>query len=224
MKMARNYYRKGIDPGFLNTRLWIEKWMGDSSGISISCITIDLPDTKNGVFGDGAAYKEAFRGKETPLHAHLKYAMFKWLEKEIGGFPVYEQKIYSPIDELAERCSNRRALIIKDREWIFDDFDPSVPQLIEKGRVIYQHCGIDISADVYCQGVSVEIGYTQPFNLLTPLLDGVVNSAIWVPFPKGVESKRFDPFVSGLEAVAGYKFARRSPRHARRTKKVSGHA
>lgn len=206
MKMARNYYRKGVDPGFLNTRPWIDKWMGDSSDIAISCITIDLPDTKNSAFVGETAYKGAFRGKETPLHAYLKYGLFKWLEREIGGFPVYEQKIYSPIDEWAECSDNRQILIMKDEKWVFDDFDPSVPQLIEKGRVIYQHCGIDISADVYCQGVSVEIGYTQPFNLLTPLLDGVVNSAIWVPFPKGIESKRFDPFVSDLEAVTGYKF------------------
>jgi len=142
----------------------------------------------------------------TLLHAYLKYGLFKWLERETGGFPVYEQKVYSPIDEWVARAGNGQILIMKDGKTHFDDFDPSVPQLIEKGRLIYQHCGIDIFVDVYCQGVSVEIGYTQPFNLLTPLLDGVVDSAIWVPFPKGIESKRFDPSASGLEFVAGYKF------------------
>ena len=204
--MARNYYRKGVDLGFLNTRLWIEKWMEDSSIISISCMNIDLPSFRSEVVKNDPAYKEAFRGKETPLHSHLKYGLFKWLEREKGVLPIYEQKIYSPVDEWVERNSNRCVLIVEDGKLFVDDFDPSVPQLIEKGRVISQHCGIDISADLYCRGMSVEIGYTQPFNLLTPLLDGVVISALWVPFPKGIEARRFDPCGSNLATVTAYKF------------------
>jgi hypothetical protein len=103
-------------------------------------------------------------------------------------------QMYFPIPEL-----------LRGVEFIGDTFDPSQAQVIEKGRrdVFCSH-GDAIFVDVYVKGYSVEVGATQPYNLCMPLLQGLVEKAIWIPFPKDVERRAFDPMTSQLKALKAY--------------------
>lgn len=195
--MSRKTYRKGIDPGYESVRPWIDQWYGDSSELDIEIVTISIPHV--GAESDIARtdkYRKAFRGNETPLHGVLKYAAYEWLSTNCSEEPVYEQKIYTPIDELTSLVTH------------IGTFDPTVPQLIEKGRIdVWAGDGLVIMADVYCERCSVEVGYTQPFNLFTPMLDDLTDMAVWVPFPKGIKPNDYDPFSNLLKSVNAYKFA-----------------
>ena len=58
--------------------------------------------------------------------------------------------------------------------------------------------------DVYVDGFSVEIGYTKPYSLCTPILEGLVQKTIWLPFPKNIEPKEFDPMSGNLKRITAY--------------------
>jgi len=196
--MSRQTYRKGIDPGIGSVRHWIDKWYGDSTEIKIELLKIPVPGVaQGGAIHKSPQYIAAFRGNETPLHGMLKFAAYEWLRSQCNEIPLYEQTIYTPIEELTSRvrCINCT-------------FDPTIPQLIEKGRIDVQaENGIIIVADLYCERCTLEVGYTQPFNLFTPMLDDLVDASIWLPFPKGITAKNFDPLVDLLGIVNAYKFS-----------------
>jgi len=195
--MSRQTHRKGIDPGVDSVRSWIDKWYGDSSEINIELLKISVPPVDKG----GSTYKSpqfaaAFRCKETPLHGMLKYAAYEWLRSLCIEAPVYEQTIYTPIEELTSKVTYSNFT-----------FDPTIPQLVEKGRTdVWAGDGIVIVADLYWKRCTVEVGYTQPFNLFTPMLDGLVDTSVWIPFPKGVAVREFKPAANLLSVVNAYKF------------------
>ncbi len=75
---------------------------------------------------------------------------------------------------------------------IGSSFDIRQSQLIERGRTDFDPSyGIIIRTDVFGGETTIEVGYTEPFNLCMPLLEGLAKTAIWLPFPKKV-SEEFD--------------------------------
>lgn len=193
--MSRKTYRKGIDPGIESVRPWIEQWYGDSSELDVELVQISIPHIEPDGVASTDKYRKAFRGKETPLHGLLKYAAYEWLGVSCPEEPVYEQQIYTPIEELTNLVTH------------VGTFDPTTPQLIDKGRTdVWAGDGLIIMADVYCGRCSVEVGYTQPFNLFTPMLDDLTDMAVWLPFPKGMSPSEYNPLSNLVESVNGYKF------------------
>ena len=195
--MSRQPYRKGIDPGIDSVRPWIDQWYGDSSEIHIELLTIKVPQIDQGSLTcEHPKFSAAFRGKETPLHGMLKYAAYEWLCGHCAETPVYEQQIYSPIEDITSRVN-----------YLNHTFDPTIPQLIAKGRSdVFAGDGMLLIADLYCERHTVEVGYTEPFNLFTPMLDDLADASIWIPFPRNVVAKEFKPADNSLSFVNAYKF------------------
>lgn len=190
-------YREGIDPGLQGTRKWLEQWYGDSSDLLISEISLTCPNVQDVMTPvQRKSYKQAFQRNETPLHSYLKFAAWEWLNsrKNKGIKPDYEVQMYFPFEDLLEGVT-----------FTGSTFDPSVAQLIAKGRQdVFADFGSIIFADVLCGRCSVEIGFTQPLNLCMPLLEDLVDKSIWIPFPKGIEPRQFDPLTYNLVKVAAY--------------------
>lgn len=197
MTRQKEYYREGIDPGSVaNVRAWLEQWYGNSSDIRVAKTKFIFPPPER---ESGPNFKSAFQGNQTPLHGYLKFVAYqklyedqkslKYISKKAGYSnpqPEYEVGMYYPIEELLEG--------ITEYSGAFDIF---APQVIEKGRAdVCADFGEIRYVDVYCRillsSVSVEVGYTQPYNLLLPLLHGLVKTATWLPFPNKLDPRNFD--------------------------------
>jgi len=141
-------------------------------------------------------FRDAFRGNETQLHGFLKLVAWRWLVDNKKTTPIFEQEMYFPIDELVENVRIKGS-----------SFDITKPQIIEKGRndVIATH-GKIIRADVFCSETSVEVGYTQPLSLCMPLLDGLAESVVWLPYPKGASVSTFNAETNVDGHVLAYEF------------------
>ncbi|MEW8350660.1 MAG: hypothetical protein AB2689_21645 [Candidatus Thiodiazotropha taylori] len=212
MTRQKEYYREGVDPEkTANVRLWLEQWYGDSSAIKISKTKFKFPaSTKE----RGTPFKSAFQKNQSTLHGYLKFIVYyklyedqqslRYISNKAGYShpkPEYEVRMYYPIEELLEE--------ITQYSGTFDIFEP---QVIEKGRTdVYAEYGEIKSVDVYCEilasSISVEVGYTQPCNLLLPLLYGLVNTAIWVPFPRKLDPSNFDLKNKGIRTATAYEIS-----------------
>lgn len=172
------YHRNGRDLGLQGTIAWLEKWYGEPLDLEVQEVNLPFPSSL-----DEAHYREAKIGKQTDLHTYLKYAARCWLEELGIGIVSYERKLYIPGDYLADdiwqtaRQQDGRTVRINMNE----------SRIMERGEMSFiGHYGSLLEVDVLCEGlsnISVEVGATQPFNLLTPLLDGLVAKAVWIPFP-----------------------------------------
>jgi hypothetical protein len=63
-----------------------------------------------------------------------------------------------------------------------------------------------LAVDVLGRDTSVEVGATQPYNLLSPLLAGLVRRAVWIAFPKGVDRTQFSVDTSSFTSAVAYEF------------------
>jgi len=189
------FHRTGIDPGLNRVRAWIDRWCDDTSNLRIRELSIPCPvvaginDTKS-----AKAYSAASQRNETPLHSFLKFAAWVWLCSTIGkdAKPQYETRMYLPMEELLEGVKISGST-----------FDPRKPQILRRGRQdVFAEFGSTISVDVYCKRHSVEVGFTQPFNLCMPLFTGIVSRSTWIPYPKSVAPEQFIP--GSLKAVVAY--------------------
>lgn len=186
------HYRKNQDPGLAKVRPWIERWIDDSTGVEIEAINIDiLCSTKPGMKRDANLYRRASRGRQSDLHILLKFNLYLWLYMETGRRPSFERRLVytdrnSPIERIVE-ISNKK--------------NPGQKRMhtLPLGYETYE-----IIADLHSADTSLEVGATRPFNLLLPLLENLVKTAIWVPFPKGYRGKLFN--MSQLKKVTGYRF------------------
>lgn len=172
------FHRNGLDLGIQGTIAWLEKWYGEPFDLDIQEVNVPFPSSL-----DEDHYGEAKIGKQTDLHVFLKYAARCWLEELGIGTVSYERRLYTPDDDVADdvwqtaRLPDGRTIQINMNE----------PRIMERGEVsLIGPYGSLLEVDVLCEGlsnISVEVGGTRPFNLLTPLLDGLVAKAVWIPFP-----------------------------------------
>lgn len=193
------YHREGIDPGLSGVKEWVARWYEEPADFSIREFSIECPTRDQlKVLCNSKAYRAASQRNELPLHSYLKFLAWAYLREAKTGRrqPAYEMQMYFPIPEL-----------LKGVRFVGNTFDPSRAQVIEKGRRdVFCSYGDAICVDVYVKGLSVEVGATQPYNLCMPLLERLVEKAIWIPFPPAVEKRQFNPMTCPLKSVNAYEF------------------
>lgn len=184
------YYRNGRDLGLEGTIAWLEQWYDEPLDLEVQGIDIVCPNTMN-----KAHFQEAKVGRQSELHAFLKYAARCWLETQQGVVVSYERRLYSPHDDVPVDYKTEELMPDGSR------FHRKVglPHILAKGDRFPCYFGTLLEVDVLCEGqrnISVEVGATSPFNLLVPLLDGLVRKAVWIPFPQ-LNDQRFPSVVRG---------------------------
>lgn len=191
------YHRKGVDPGLAGVKEWIARWYEEPADFLIRDISIKCPRfTSMNDPSKSKAYKAASQRNESPLHSFLKFTAWTYLEaaRSSKRKPQYEIEMYFPFPELM------RGVRVSGT-----NFDPSRAQVIEKGRHdVFCEFGYSINVDVYAEGCSVEAGFTQPSNLCMPLLEGLVQKVLWLPYPKSVDPQGFDLMNSNLKSLIAY--------------------
>lgn len=137
-------------------------------------------------------FVEAFRKRsDSELHSMLKYVAWHWLRRQPSLCSngeseevFFEQRIYFPYAGADIEYVNGEP---PDNE-----FDARHAQLVAKGAdVFYGDAGTEIVVDVFGKGRNIEVGKTEPRNLVDPLLAGLSESALWVPFPGRLQPKDF---------------------------------
>ena len=199
-------YRKSSTSGTDDVRTWIGKWWGDTKDLAIREFSISVPAPSSiKKLHDDEVFKTSFRNKrDSDLHSLLKYAAWIWLSKEESiALPCqsdlvrFEQMIYLPSTEGSSFNIYTHPL--------GGDFDWTMAQPIRRGdRNVSAAEGLVRTVDVFGKGTNIEVGNTQPFNLLSPLTDILTRRAVWVPFPAGVRPKDFELENSKLRPVTSY--------------------
>jgi len=186
-------YRKSHASGSDDVRKWVGKWWGDTGDLEIRQFTINVPAPSmiRKIYGD-EVFITAFRNKvDSALHSLLKYAAWNWLSrKKSVALPCqsnlirFEQQIYSPSHAESEFRDVYHPL--------GGEFDGTMAQLLRRGdNTVCVGDGHKSTVDVFGKGTNIEVGNTQPFNLLTPVTDLLSMRAVWVPFPTGLHPKDF---------------------------------
>jgi hypothetical protein len=187
------------DMGLNKTVAWLSEWYGDTSDLLVEYVPIHCPDVA-ALSRVEAEQLDCLRSKnQSELHTYLKFAALKWLEEK-SSYPetiASEVICYSPIEEL---CEGRICMDAQGRE-----IDIRTPQVLydnpDNFPLSYGHV---IRADLHSFDISVEVGGTQPFNLLTPLLDRLVDQAVWLPYPWGKDTVNFQHPPGGLGTARAY--------------------
>ena len=174
--------RKGIDLGYKKILDWIV-----SEGYEVnlkkhqlrleSYLPTNIPD---------CLYDKASIGRQSNLHLQLKLLMYYYLDNRYVKTPKLEQRIYLPLEE-------RIAF-----EWSYGNFAPkelrSAHLVKEQYDAPLNNFGRTIEVDVWCHPCNAEVGFTSAENLIEPLICGVTRTAIYVPFPSGVDiNHQLDP-------------------------------
>ncbi len=190
--------RKMRDIGQQGTEAWLSAWLDDDEvkltidRIAIPCV--DLPKLPNAELAQYACFRS---GNQSELHSYLKFAAFKWL-LGVSSSPASvraEVICYSPDQRL---CQGIRSFDADGTE-----FDIRSPQVLPEASIFPLSYGDSIRVDLHASDISVEIGGTHPFNLLLPVLEGLSERALWIPYPCNTSTKDFD-VCHGLGPVNGY--------------------
>ena len=150
----------------------------------------------------------ARRSRDSELHNFLKYVAACWLKGCAGKRkikPRYEVQMYFPDFGLIETLSEKWAHFIRGQ-----DQRAHFVKRSRHGGYFDSKLGHFIVADIVSLSTSVQIGYTQPFNLLSPLLEGLTRRAVWVPFPQDADRANFVISANTISSVTAYEFKRNS--------------
>ena len=202
-------YRKSHSSGLEDVRKWIGKWWGDTSDLAIRKFKMTVPPPSSiKKLSDDEIFMTASRNKrDSALHALLKYIAWVWLsDQDSIALPFqsdlvrFEQKIYMPYLEESE--------FIRRSHPLGGDFDWTMAQPIRRGdQHVNSMDGHIRTVDVFGKGTNIEVGDTQPFNLLRPMVDCLSNRAIWVPFPTRLGPKDFALGKYSFRNVAAYEIS-----------------
>ena len=186
-------YRKSHTSGTDDVLKWIGKWRSDTSDLAVRKFKMTVPPPSSiKKLNDDEIFMTAFRNKrDSALHSLLKYIAWVWLsDQDSIALPCqsdlvrFEQKVYFPFAAESE--------FIRRSHPLGGGFDWTMAQPIRRGD---SHAdaldGHICTVDVFGKGRNVEVGNTQPFNLLRPMTDWLSNRAIWVPFPMRLRPKDF---------------------------------
>ena len=200
-------FRKSQAKGVDDVRSWLAKFCGESvDELTVQQIEVPIPSTAQLERADSdQALLAAFRNKrDSDLHSLLKYAAWIWLNKEDSrALPFqsqlvrYEQKVYLPNLEPSEFVTRYHPL--------GGEFDQTKAQVLRRGDdEVFIGDGFVITIDVYGRGTHIEVGNTQPFNLLSPLMDMLSIRAIWIPYPTRPKPKEFVLDSHQFESLPAY--------------------
>jgi len=197
--MAKGYYRAHHDMGLSKTIDWLAHWYGDTSDLRIEHVPIICPDIGSLTRSEIEQLGRLRSANQSALHSYLKFAALKWLEENSAYPDTIESEVicYSPVEELCEGvvCTDEHGRAYEIRK----------PQVLYDNREGFPlSYGISLRLDLHAFDISVEIGATHPFNLLTPLLDGLVDRAVWLPYPWGTDTRSFEHPPGGLGPVRAY--------------------
>lgn len=191
--------RACFDMGLEKTVEWLGRWYGDTDDLIIECVPIHCPNAMSVGAAEAMLLERLTSKNQSELHTYLKFAAWKWLERTSAYPDTIEPEVlcYSPVEEL---CKGRT---------VTDEFGREID--IRAPRVLYDNSdnfplsyGIALRIDLHSFDISVEVGGTQPFNLITPLLDGLVDKAVWLPYPWGKDTRTFQHSPGGLGDVRAY--------------------
>lgn len=193
------FSRKGFDPGLNKTLKWLSDWCGDLDDISVQSISISCRRYMEHELLENSAYRRALVGKQTPLHSFTKYVAYEWLHDQRSSKdsekPRFEARMYFPDEALVDE------VVVMG-----SSFDIRRAQVIEVGnREAIGMYGDIIIVDVYGNDTSIEVGFTRPYNLFRPLLEGLTNQAIWVPFPADSQPEQFEVTSNTYTEFPAYK-------------------
>jgi hypothetical protein len=191
--MAKHYHAR-TDRGLDGTRKWLARWYDHADHLLVEAMQIEpcpLPPPR---------MDSLRQGNQSELHTYLKCAAWDWL-LDASDHPdtiTSEAKCYSPVEEW---CAGRRVLDEHGKE-----IDIATPRIIPEGTdpLFPLSYGLVVRIDLCCADISVEIGGTEPFNLLLPLLDGHVEQAVWLPYPKGILPNNFQLEQAGVGPLNAY--------------------
>lgn len=208
--MANAPYRTQDDLGIEGTLGWLTDWHGQED-FTVESISVAVPAFSVLTSVEVAELDSHSSSRESELHSYLKFAAARWL-KEHSRYPetvASEVICYAPIKE---RCKGRR---------FFDGLGGEVD--IRSPHVLYDNSfcfplsfGISIRLDLHSFDVAVEVGGTQPVNLLMPLLEGLADQSLWMPYPAGVRPGDFRRDSMGLSSVGAYVLRLKKPPSKRR--------
>lgn len=197
-------HRKSHAKGVKDVRQWLAKWWGEDgiADFRIRKFKINvqgrsyygrLQEPSSDEFLSEAAQIAFRKQNESDLHKVLKFAAWYWLQWQPSkALPCQsmlvrmEQRVYFPLvqDDVTRRYHSP----------LGGEFDETMAQVIRRGddSVVVGDDGIERTLDVYGKGTTIEVGNTQPSNLLLPMEHSLAERAIWVPFPVGLEPADFD--------------------------------
>jgi hypothetical protein len=195
-----NEFRTGVDPGESGVRVWIDRWAEDSSDIDIRKFEIHCPRaTELSAVLHDPLLLAARRSRDSALHCFLKYLGALWLHSDaINGVARYEAQAYFPNPENLQLAAQYKVHVPPRSR--------TARILTARDRNMNATHGCIIAIDVLGKNISIEVGATQPYNLLTPMLEGLVKRAVWIPFPRGVDRSQFTVDASSLKSVIAYEF------------------
>jgi len=200
-------FRKTHAKGVADVRQWIGKWWGDdTSDLAIRELNIPVPQPSTiKRYSADEAFRAAFRNKrDSDLHSVLKYAAWTWLNKEkTVAMPYqselvwFEQQIFFPQTAESEFKTYYHPL--------GGEFDQTKAQVIRRGdNEVSATEGLICTIDVYGKGTNIEVGNTQPLNLLSPLVWLLSKRAVWFPYPTGLRPANFELKAHGIRTVTAY--------------------
>lgn len=199
-------YRKSKTSGIDDVRKWVGKWWGDTDDLEISEFTMSVPapSTIKKLEIDEVFATACRNKRDSDLHNLLKYAAWIWLDKATSialphqsDLVRFEQQIYFPyVDETEIRTIYHP---------LGGEFDQTMAQLLRRGdNHVFFGEGRKITVHVFGKGVNIEVGNTQPSNLLEPTLNFLCERAVWVPFPSELEPKSFQLHQDKLRKITAY--------------------
>jgi hypothetical protein len=203
-------HRRQHDLGLEGTAQWLTEWHGEEA-FSVERLSVPVPDFAALTSVEIAELDSHSSNRESELHSFLKFAAARWL-KEHSRYPetlAAEVICYAPIKE---RCKGRR---------FFDGLGGEVD--IRSPQVLYDNSfgfplsfGISLRLDLHSFDIAAEVGGTQPVNLLMPLLEGLADQSLWLPYPAGVRPSGFCRSANGLGAGQAYLVRLKKPPRKRR--------
>ena len=191
-------YRTQHDMGVQRTVQWLVDWNGEED-FTVEPLMIHVPDCAALSPAEIEELDSHSSNRESELHSFLKFAASRWL-KENSRYPetiVPEVICYAPIKE---RCRGRK---------VFDGLGGVVD--IRSPQVLYDNSigfplsfGISVRLDLHSFDIAAEVGGTQPVNLLMPLLEGLADQSLWLPYPAGIRPSDFRRSSAILGSARAY--------------------
>lgn len=175
---------------------WMDSWYdyGFLEDFHIEEIEIKIQD----IIADDS-WNEAQAGKQTPLHAYLKWQIYRWMSDH-DVQTRYEGHMYVVNPDLLKY---HEKIIVGGKLY------RPTSKIIDKGSIEYfdLKIGFLIRSDLISNTVSAEIGFTTPSSLLSPLIAGILEKTYWVPFPQKINEKSFNPSDNDLNSLIIYEIS-----------------